>query len=495
MVRTEIPPELAAAAEKARAYMVEAVADKDETVLEAYMESPDVPADVLREGIRRLVCRNQIVPVLCGSSLRNKGVQQILDAVVDYLPSPLEVPPVEGTNPRTGEKVTREADDSAPAAALAFKIAKDDYVGRLVFVRVYSGQIKKGQNIFNPRLRRRVRLNGLVRMRADSRSEVDTLYAGEIGAVIGLKEGSTGDTLCAEQAQIELERIPFPEPVISMAVEPRTRADKDKLEDALQSLAAEDPTCVVRHDEETGQTLISGMGELHLEVLKERMIREFRVEANTGKPMVVFYETVTQTGSGSSTFDREIGGKRVFAGLTVEVSPGVRGSGNRVEFALSDSALPGEFRESVKEGISDACLTGVLARYPVTDIVARVTAAQADAESSTDVAFRTVAVMALRESVMAARPEFLEPIMSLEIVTPDEYLGDVLGDLNGRRGKIRDVVTKGNVKMIGAGVPLAELFGYATAVRSLTRGRAAYTMEPEEFSVVPKTLRAELLNR
>ena len=490
-----VPADFAVAAERARAELIEKVAENDEEIIAAYMDNPDIPADVLKAGIRRKVVANQLIPVLCGSSLKNKGVQQVLDAVVDYLPSPLDVPMIKGHHPGTGAEVLREADDFAPVSALSFKIVNDSYVGRLVFVRVYSGCLKKGQNVYNSRTKKRERVGRLLQLHADSRTDVETLYSGEIGAIAGLKQVTTGDTLCAENAPIELERIHFPEPVMFMAIEPKTRADRDKLKEAMNALAAEDPTCLVRTDPETGQTIISGMGELHLEILRDRMLREFKVEANAGKPMVAYYETVTRTGRGEYVFDRDIGGHRQFAQLTVEVTPCKRGSGNSIEIKLSKNLVPEEFWRSIEDGLNDGIMTGVLGRCPVIDVAVRVIDAKFIPEISTEVAFRTAAVMAFREAVMNGTPEFLEPIMELEIITPGEHMGDVIGDLNGRRGKVREMEARGTNQIVRAGVPLAELFGYSTAIRSVTRGRASYTMEPEQFEVVPETIKQELLNR
>lgn len=491
----EIPQELKVKAEKARAELIERVAEKDEELLDAYLASPDLQADILKAGIRRVTISSEFVPVLCGSALKNKGVQQLLDAVVDYLPSPLEVPLVEGVNPKTEDPEKRSADDSAPACALVFKLANDPYVGRVAFMRVYSGQVKKGQSIYNPRVKKRDRISRLLRLHADSREDADVLYSGEIGAVSGLSTVTTGDTLCAENAQIRLESIRFPEPVMFMAVEPKARADRDKLIDALAAMAAEDPTCVIREDPETGQTILSGMGELHLEILKDRMLREYKVEANTGAPTVAYHETVTAEGNASSLFDREIGGKRQMAGVEVKVEPIQKGSENQVEFTVSSATIPAEFHKSIEQGVMDALLTGILARYPIIDVRVTITGGSYDSETSTEMAFRTAAVMAVREAVMDASPELLEPLMFVEIVTPGEYMGDVLGDLNMRRGKVREMITRGTSQVVRAGVPLAELFGYSTAIRSLTKGRASYTVEPECFEVVPKAIKEELLNR
>jgi elongation factor G len=376
-----------------------------------------------------------------------------------------------------------------------FKIVNDSYVGRLAFVRVYSGRLKKGQNVYNTRTKKRERIGRLLQLHADSRTDVETLYSGEIGAIAGLKQVTTGDTLCVENMPIELEKMHFPEPVMFMAIEPKTRADRDKLKDAMDALAAEDPTCIIRTDPETGQTIMSGMGELHLEILRDRMLREFKVEANVGKPMVAYYETVTRAGRGEYVFDRDIGGHRQFAELVVEVAPAQRGSGNSIEIKVSRNDLPEELMNSVEEGLNDGIMTGVLGRYPVIDVMVRVTSAKFIPDISTEVAFRTAAVMAFREAVMGAEPEFLEPIMELEIITPGDHMGDVIGDVNGRRGKVQQMESRGTTQIIRARVPLVELFGYSTAIRSLTRGRASYTMEPEQFEVVPQAVKQELLNR
>jgi elongation factor G len=495
---SEIPEGLREAAEAARMELCEKVAEADDAIMEAYFEKPELSAEVLRGAIRRAVLAGKLVPVLCGSSLRNKGVQQLLDAVIGYLPSPLDRPPVVATDVKSGVKVTREQSETAPLTALVFKIATDAYVGRLFFVRVYAGTLKKGQNVFNPRSRKRERIMKIVRLFADQQTELDELGTGEIGAIVGLKEATTGDTLCAEHQPVYLERITVPEPVMFMAIEPKSRADKDKLTDSMGLLAAEDPTCQVRLDAETGQTILSGMGELHLEILVDRLRREFKCEANTGRPMVSYYETVTAPGKSVYLFDRELGGKRHYAQVTVEVVPQKRGAGHAVEIASSARrAIADEkLADCVEQGLTDGILTGVLARYPMTDVLAKVVEVViTDEETATDVALRTAAVMGFREAALAAAPELLEPIMSLDIVTPADYVGDIMGDINGRRGSVRDMTTRGDMQIVRAQVPLAELFGYSTAIRSLSRGRASYTMEPGEFAVVPRTVREQLLNR
>lgn len=498
-VREEpIPAELQTRAAEARLWLVEQLGELDEAVMEAYLTDPEkVDGALLRPAIRRAVIANRLVPVLCGTTLHNQGVQPLLDAVVAYLPSPGEVGEARGIDVKSGETVLRPVDEAGPLSALVFKIATDPYVGKLFFVRLYGGRLRRGQNVYNPRSQVRERVLKLVRLFADAQEESAELVAGDIGALVGLKTATTGDTLCAEHQPIVLERIQAPEAVMFMAIEPKSQANRDKLEDALTQLCAEDPTCVVRTDAETGQVILSGMGELHLEVLVDRLRREFKVEANTGRPMVSYYETVTASGTADYLFDRDLGGKRHYARVVVEAVPRERGSGHAVEIACNRKALPDvALVESMEQGLLDGILTGVLARYPLTDVLARVTEVTiADEESATEVAFRTAAVMAFREAAKAAAPELLEPIMSLEIVTPPDYVGEIMGDLNGRRGHVRDMTMRGDMQLVRADVPLAELFGYSTAIRSLSRGRASYTMEPEAFAVVPRTVREQLLNR
>ena len=496
----EIPAELKDDAILARAELCEKVAEADEAIVEAYFENPELSAEQLRGAIRRATIARKMVPVLAGSSLKNKGVQQLLDAVMWYLPSPLERPAIEATDVKSEQKVVREQNEKAPLTSLVFKIATDPYVGRLFFVRIYAGVLKKGANVYNPRSRKRERVMKLVKLFADEQTEVEQLATGDIGAIVGLKEATTGDTLCAEHQPVYLERITVPEPVMFMAIEPKSSAQKDKLAESMAMLAAEDPTCQVRMDAETGQTILSGMGELHLEILVDRLRREFKCEANVGRPMVSYYETVVTKGVSTYLFDRELGGKRHYLQLTIEVEPRKRGSGHAVDVInparKKIAALNEKFLDFVEQGLNDGILTGVLARYPMTDVVARVTdAVFLDDDTATDVAFRTASVMGFREAALAACPELLEPIMSLDIVTPADYVGDIMGDINGRRGAVRDMTVRGDMQIVRASVPLAELFGYSTAIRSLSRGRASYTMEPGEFAVVPRTIREQLLNR
>ncbi len=490
----DIPADQAARAEEARARMLETLAENDDTILERYMENADVPADEVLAGLRRATVACRVSPALCGAALRNLGMRPLLDAVTDFLPSPLDVPPVDGKHPRTGVDLARHAQDSE-LCALAFKLAGDPYAGRLALVRVYSGQIVKGQNLYNPRTKQRMRATRLLRLHADSRDETDTLFSGEIGALVGLRDVAAGDTLCAENAPIELERIPFPEPVMFMAVEPRSRADKDQVEQALALLAAEDQTCVVHCNQETGQTVMGGMGELHLEILHDRMRREFGVDARVGKPMVAYYETVAATARGEHLFDREAGGQRQVARVVLEVGPRERSAGNEIVFETDRRRVPERFHAAIEEGVKDGLATGVLARFPMRDVGVRIVDGVFDEALSTEIAFRTAALLAFREAAVAARPEILEPVMALEIETPGAHVGDVIGDLNGRRGKIREIVASGEDQTVRAVVPLAELFGYATAIRSLTAGHGRHTMEPEQLDVAPASVRDELVNR
>ena len=494
----EIPAELKDEAELARAELVEKVADLDEGVMEAYLENGDLSAAELTPAIRRQTLAGKLVPVLCGSSFKFKGVQMLLDAVNAYLPSPADRPPVTATDLKSGEAVTRSQDDGELLTSLVFKIATDPFVGRLFFVRVYGGVLKKGANVYNPRTKKRERIMKIVRLFADDRTEVDELRAGDIGAIVGLKEVTTGDTLCAEMKPCYLERITAPQPVMFMAIEPKSSADKDKLVESMKALAAEDPTCQFREDEKTGQTILSGMGELHLEILVDRLKNDFKCAANVGKPMVSYCETLTQPALKSFSFDRELGGKRHAVELKLEVKPLERGAGHKVGLSREFVNLVADkhLQECVTQGLEDGIATGVLARYPMTDLeVTCLSATIVDPEISDEVAFRSAAMMGFREAAEAAAPEFLEPIMKLEIITPPESVGEVLGDLNGRRGTVLNMDQRGDMQVVHARVPLAKLFGYSTAIRSLTRGRASYSMEPDQFELTPKNVREEILSR
>ena len=492
----DIPAELKDAAELARAELVEKIADLDEAVMEAYLEKGDLTNEELIPAIRRQTVAGNFVPVLCGTAFRDKGVQPLLDAVCAFLPSPLDRPPVVGTDLKTETRVERKTDDPL-LTSLVFKITTDAY-GKLFFVRVYSGVLKKGMNVYNPRTKKRERIMKMVRLFADDRIEVDELGAGDIGALVNMKDVTTGDTLCAEMKPCYLERIVAPQPVMFMAIEPKSSADKDKLVESMKSLAAEDPTCQFREDEETGQTILSGMGELHLEILVDRLKREFKCAANVGKPMVSYCETVTAPSLKSFMFDRELGGKRHAVELKIEIKPRARGEGHKVSLAREFVNLVADkhLQECVVLGLEDGVATGVLARYPMTDLeVTCLSAVLVDPEISDEVAFRSAAMMGFREAAEAAAPEFLEPIMKLEITTPPESVGEILGDLNGRRGTVLDMDMKGDLQVIHARVPLARMFGYSTAIRSLTKGRASYAMETDKFELAPKQVREEILSK
>ncbi|MCL1909301.1 MAG: elongation factor G [Kiritimatiellaeota bacterium] len=484
----------AGVAQQRRYTLIESLADADDEFAELYLSGAEVSGDAIHAALRRATIAGKIVPVLCGSALKNAGIQPLLDAVVRYLPSPLDRGKITGENPKTGGQESRDSDDDAPLAGLVFKVAADAFSGRLLFVRVYSGVLRKGANIWNPRLKTRERIGRLIRMHSDSQIETDAIYSGEIGVIAGATKFATGDTFCAEQAPIALDRMEFPEPVMFMAVEPKSRADKDKVEAALKTLADEDPTCQVRIDAETGQTILSGMGELHLEILRDRLQREFKAPMNAGKPAVSYYETVTGEAEGRHTFDREIGGKRQAATVELRVRAGERGKGNHIEVKPAKNTIPPEFTEAVERGVEDAIVTGVLARLPMRDVCVRVTGGGApDADSATETAFRTAAIMAFREAAQAAAPELLEPIMKVELTTPPEFTGDLMGDLNARRGQVREMAMRGDTQIVTATVPLAELFGYSTAIRSLSRGRASYSMEPELLAVAPKQVKDKIL--
>ena len=493
VVASAIPDALATDAAAARERLLEAVAETSEDLLSAYLENGDLPADRLKAGLRAATVSGQVVPVLCGSSFHNQGIQPLLDAIVDYLPSPLDVPPIRGTHPKTGDVLERKPDDDGPLCAMAFKVATDPFVGRVVYVRVYSGVLRKGANVWNPRTARRERLMRLLRLHANQRTDTDALFSGEIGAIAGIKGVGSGDTLCAEQKPVVLERIVFPEPVISMAIEPKTQADKEKMQAALADLAEEDPTFRVGVNPETGQTIMQGMGELHLEILRDRMLREFRVQANAGKPMVAYKETVTAPARAESEFDRMLGDKHHYGRVALAVAPAPRGAGNTVEFHLSNETVPREYHACIEEGIRDGLSTGVLSNYPLVDVAVTVDGGAFHPTDSTDIAFRTAASMAVREAVGKAAPALLEPLMQLEITTPEEHLGDVLADLNTRRGQVSDMTTRDSLRLIQATVPLAGLFGYATTLRSLSKGRASYSMEPSRFEIVPPAIAKPLL--
>ncbi len=482
-----IPPELADEVQELREQVLEQIVETDDDLMTRYLEGEEIPAADLRRALRRATIAGTLVPVLCGSALRNKGVQPLLDAIVDYLPSPLDIPPVEGENPRTGEVETRPADVNAPLAALAFKVASDPYVGRLVYVRVYSGKLKVGSSVYNPGKGQTERIGKLLRMFARDREEIPELTAGDIGGVVGLKATFTGDTLCPPTAPIILEPIVFPEPVVFVAIEPKTAADQEQLHQALRRLAEEDPTFVVRTDENTGQTILAGMGELHLEILVDRLVREFRVEGRVGRPRVAYRETVTARAEAEAVFDRPISGTPQYARVRLAVEPLPSGGGFRFQDPSRGKLLPPPFVRAVEEGCREAMESGILAGYPLVDVQVTLLDGAWDAETSTELAFKVAGSMAFKRAVEEAKPVLLEPVMRTEVVVPEASLGEVIGDLNSRGATIEGMEQRpGGVRAVRAMVPLARMFGYATDVRSLTQGRGTFTMEFHHYAPVDR---------
>ncbi len=492
---TEIPPELRNEAIERRNVMVERIAELDDELTVKYLEGEEISVEELKQALRKAVIANKATPILCGSSLRNKGVQPVLDAVIDYLPSPVDIPSVKGTDPRTGETIELPARDDAPLSALVFKIVSDPYVGRLAYFRVYSGVLKQGAMLTNSTKGKRERIGRLLRMYADHREDIDEVRAGDIGAVLGLKDTFTGDTLCDNQLVV-LESITFPDPVISVAIEPKTAADQDRLSEALRKLSEEDPTFRVRSDENTGQTIISGMGELHLDVIIDRMMREFRVQANIGKPRVAYHESITRPVPEVNTrFVKQSGGRGMYAHVVIALEPGERGSGIVFEDKIVGGAIPREFIPAVEKGIREAAESGVLAGYPVTDLKVRLYDGSFHEVDSNEMAFKMAASMAFREGVQKGAPVLLEPIMKVEVVAPEEFIGDILSSLNSRRASVQGMEMRpGNAQAILAIVPLGEMFGYATELRSVTQGRGVFSMEFDHYAPVPEAVMRQILN-
>ena len=487
---TEVPAELRDEVEAAHERMVEQIAETDDDLTMKYLEGEEITVEELKAALRRATIRGELTPVYCGSSLKNKGVQPLLDAVVDFLPSPLDVAEVRGIDPRTEEEVTRPPSDDAPLAALVFKIVTDPYVGRLAYFRVYSGKITQGSQVYNATRRKRERIGRLLRMYADRREDVTEVLAGDIGAVLGLKNSFTGDTLCDMANPIVLESISFPEPVISIAIEPKSTADQDKLSQALHKLAEEDPTFRVRTDEQTGQTIVSGMGELHLEILIDRLKREFNVKANVGRPRVAYRESITRAvPKVEGRFVKQTGGRGQYGHVVISMEPAEPGSGIIFEDAIVGGTIPKEFIPAVEKGIREAADAGVVAGYPVTDVKVRLYDGSYHEVDSSEMAFKVAATMAFREGVKRGKPVLLEPIMKVEVVVPEEYIGDVMGQLSSRRGEIQGMEQRaGNTRAVRAMVPLAEMFGYATQLRSITQGRGAFTMEFDHYAPVPENV-------
>ncbi len=493
----EIPEKLKAKAAEYRQKMLEAVADEDDSLLEKYLEGKEISPDEVRNVLRRSCLKVNIIPVLCGSSFKNKGVQNLLDAVVDFLPSPLDINggEVHGHHPHRHDDVIRKASDSERFTALAFKIMSDPFVGRLTYFRVYSGTLKAGSYVYNVTNDRKERIARLLRMHANHREETAEAHTGDIVAAIGLKNTRTGDTLTEEKDPIILEKMIFPEPVIDVAIEPKTKADQEKLGEALQRLAEEDPTFRVSSNEETGQTIVSGMGELHLEIIIDRMKREFKVEANVGKPQVAYKETITKKVNAEGKFVRQSGGRGQYGHVEIEIEPNEKGKGFEFENAIVGGVVPKEYIKPTEEGIVEAMKNGVLAGYPVEDIKVKLFDGSFHAVDSSEMAFKIAGSMAFKEGARRAGPIILEPIMAVEVVTPEEYLGDVMGDINARRGKIESLNSRKDAQVVKAMVPLAEMFGYATQLRSMTQGRALYTMQFSHYEATPKSISDQIIEK
>ena len=489
----EIPEDMRELAEEYRNQMLEAVSDFDDEIMEMYLEGEEVPADKIRAAIRRATVAVKMVPVVCGTSYKNKGVQKLLDAIVDYLPSPLDIPPVEGVNPKTGENEERPASDDAPFSALAFKIMTDPYVGKLAFFRVYSGTVNAGDSVMNASKGQRERMGRILLMHANHREDLQTAYSGDIAAAVGLKNTTTGDTLCDEKNQIVLENMEFPEPVIRVAIEPKTKAGQEKMSIALAKLAEEDPTFKTYTDEETGQTIIAGMGELHLEIIVDRMLREFKVEANVGKPQVSYKETITKPATVDTRFVRQTGGRGQFAHVKLTIEPNESGKGYEFIDDIHGGAIPKEYIPCVDQGIQGAMQAGILGGYQVVDVKATLIDGSFHEVDSSENAFRICGSMAFKEAMAKAGPTLLEPIMKVSVTAPEEYMGTVVGDINASRGQVVGTDLRNGAVIVTANVPLSTMFGYATDLRSKTQGRANYSMEPSHFVELPKSLQEKII--
>ena len=490
----EIPDALKDQAAKALRELIEAVSNKDDGIAELVLEEKPIDPLILKAAIRRLTCKIEFIPVLCGSAFKKKGVQTLIDAVVDYLPGPLDIPGAKGLEPGTDIVVNVDADDNKKFCSLAFKLWTDPYAGKLVFFRVYSGHLKKGDNIYNPRTRKRERVSRLMVIQGSERKDIDQVYSGDIAALVGLRNITTGDTLCDEDFDVALEPPTFPDPVISMAVEPKTKADRDKMSEGLQRLAEEDPTFRCFNNEETSQLIIAGMGELHLEIIIDRLKREFKVDASTGAPQIAYRETITKAAEGEGKFIRQSGGRGQYGHALVEVEPNEKGKGVEVVNKIVGGAIPKEYIPAVIDGVEEAIRGGVYAGYQVIDIKVAIVDGSFHEVDSNELAFKMAGIFALKEAFKKAGPILLEPIMKVEVTTPDEYQGDLLGDVNRRRGTIIGIDAKGGQTILNAHVPLAEMFGYATAIRSLSKGRASYSMEPLTFEQVPSSVLSTILD-
>jgi elongation factor G len=490
----EIPDALKEKAKIALAELIDAVSNKDDAIAELVLEDKPIDALALKAAIRRLTCKIELVPVLCGSAFKKKGVQVLIDTVIDYLPGPMDIPQAEGHEPGTENKIVVASDDNAKFCSLAFKLWTDPYAGKLVFFRVYSGHLKKGDTIYNPRTRKRERVSRLMVIQGSERKDIDAVYSGDIAALVGLRNITTGDTLCDEDFDVMLEPPTFPEPVISMAIEPKTKGDRDKMSEGLQRLAEEDPTFRCFTNEETSQLIIAGMGELHLEIICDRLKREFKVEANSGAPQIAYRETVTKPADGEGKFIRQSGGRGQYGHALIKIQPNEKGKGVEIENKIVGGAIPKEYIPAVIDGIEEAIRSGVYAGYQMIDVKAQVVDGTFHEVDSNELAFKMAGIFAFKDAVKNAGPILLEPIMKVEVTTPDEYQGDLLGDINRRRGKIIGIDAKAGQTVLNCEVPLAEMFGYATAIRSLSKGRASYSMEPLTFEQVPNSVLNTILD-
>ena len=491
----EIPEDMRELAEEYREKMLDAVSMFDDEIMEMYLEGKEIPTAKIRAAIRKATVAVEMIPVVCGTSYRNKGVQKLLDAIVDYMPAPTDIPAIEGINPKTDEEDKREPSDDEPFSALAFKIMTDPYVGRLSFFRVYSGTLNTGSSVLNSTKNVRERMGRILQMHANHREDIETVYSGDIAAAVGLKNTTTGDTLCDEKHPIILESMEFPEPVIRVAIEPKTKAGQEKMGIALMKLAEEDPTFKTYTDEETGQTIIAGMGELHLEIIVDRLLREFKVEANVGAPQVAYKETITKAVDQDTKYARQSGGKGQYGHVKIHVEPNESGKGYEFVNATVGGSIPKEYIPAVDAGIQGAMLAGVLAGYPVVDVKVTLYDGSYHEVDSSEMAFKIAGSMAFKEACQKAGPTLLEPIMKVSVIVPDEYMGDVIGDLNSRRGQIQGFEARSGAQQIDAFVPLAEMFGYATDLRSRTQGRGQYTMEPSHYIEIPKSIQEKIIDQ
>ncbi|MDO5707142.1 MAG: elongation factor G [Andreesenia angusta] len=495
METVEIPEEYADLVEEYREKLMDAVAEQDEELMEKYLEGEEISPEELKKAIRKATIALEMVPVLCGSAYKNKGVQALVDAIVDFMPSPLDVPAIEGIIPGTEEKDTRESSDNAPFSALAFKIMTDPYVGKLGFFRVYSGKLDAGSYVLNSTKNKKERIGRILQMHANKRDEIDTVYAGDIAAAVGLKDTTTGDTLCDDSAPIILESMEFPEPVISIAIEPKTKEGQDKMGIGLAKLAEEDPTFKTWTDQDTGQTIIAGMGELHLEVIVDRLLREFKVEANVGNPQVAYKETITSTVEVDCKYARQSGGRGQYGHVKIRMSPQEAGKGYEFVNSITGGAIPREYIPAVDAGIKEASESGVLAGYPVLDFKVELYDGSYHDVDSSEMAFKIAGSMAFKDAMKKASPVILEPYMSVEVTIPEEYMGDVIGDLNSRRGRVEGMEMQSGAQVVDAYVPLSEMFGYATDLRSNTQGRGQYTMEFDHYEAVPNSIAEKIMNK